>query len=330
MARTLCELYAMMSAFQIRAYVGVNDGVVIKAVTDREDTENHLAVREMLPKWNTVQKAVRDLFAAVASEDKAEVSSALEEMGVLALCPIPEQQFSRMELAAGCVAGRAQVIPLVELSLFALELRDYERAAKYAQEAHAFDPESWELYNLCVVEGLIALNAGKIGEAIQCLASSIRACQRDEHALLECGVRVPNLLLAEKLLESGERVEVLRHLLDCRDIWQFLKPQIDELINLIEHGERQDFRTARILGGVNSRSSMLKMQWLRACSLNEGLGKVSPKSPAAAMAGRELLRAGYKVHRSATIKSRIQYLDKDLTVSPDQPSPNPAEPDEPE
>ena len=157
----LCELNAMMCAFQIRTCIGLSEEIEI--VPDHEETGNQFSVRDRLPKYEVVLKAGRELLAAFASEDKSGMWSALEEMRVLALCPIPEQLFSSLEHVAGRVAGRARLVFLVELSHFAAELGDYERAGKYAQEARAFDPSGWELYSLCVVEGLVALNAGKTG-----------------------------------------------------------------------------------------------------------------------------------------------------------------------
>lgn len=41
------------------------------------------------------------------------------------------------------------------------------------------------------------------------------------------------------LLERGERIEVLRHLLDCKAIWPW--PQIEEWIRVVESGGRPDF-----------------------------------------------------------------------------------------
>src|SRR5205814_1659748 len=137
-------------------------------------------------KYTVVQEAARKLFGAIASEDGIGVSNALEEMGVLVLSSGRKEQFSRLELVVGYVAGRAQIVPLVELALFATELEDHERAGRYSREARAFSPTSWELYNLCVVEGVISLEAGRRDEAILNLSRSIDACQSDEYASLEC------------------------------------------------------------------------------------------------------------------------------------------------
>jgi tetratricopeptide (TPR) repeat protein len=243
-----------------------------------------------------VRKAAQEFIAASTANDRSGISNALQDMQVFALCPAPEEHLSRMELVAGHVIGRVRTIPLVELSLFALELEDYGKAIKYATEAHTFDPGSWELYNLSVVEGLVALNARKGREAIQYLDESIRACQRDEYASLSCGIRVPNLALAEKLLQSGHKVEVLRHLLECKDVWQFLRVKIDKWISLIEAGEAPDFGGAGVLRAIPYR---LQMQWLRAYSLSleKEPGVAARKSPAEVMAGRNRLREEYRRRR---------------------------------
>src|SRR5215471_1637850 len=166
-AYALCELYALMGALRIRAYIGASDESRI--ASSREAMGKQMSASESLPKYEAVQKASRDLFAAIAAKDQTEISKALEEMGVLALCPRPEQQFSRMDLVLGYFTGHSQLIPLAEIALFAAELEDYENAGKYASKVRSFDPKSWELYTLCMVEGLIALNAGRTEGAIQCM-----------------------------------------------------------------------------------------------------------------------------------------------------------------
>ena len=262
-ACTLCELYAMVCAFKIRAQIG-----------STEESENNSALEEVgsclgspgiLPSHGTVQKAAQELFTAVASSDKTGISSALEKMGVFSLCPMPGQHFSKLELAARNVTGRAQLIPLVELSLFSVELGDYERARKYAIEARDFNPTAWEAHNLCVVEGLVSLSVGNIEDAIQQMSSSINACQTDEYASLSCSVRAPNFNLAQKLLLRGHRVEVQRYLLECKNVWQFLSPQIDEWVRQLESGEKPSLPKG--VQAMNEPASKLRMQWMTACTL---------------------------------------------------------------
>jgi hypothetical protein len=140
------------------------------------------------------------------------------------------------------------------------------------------------------------------------------ACQTDEYASVECSVRAPLLVLAEKLLERGERVEVLRHLLQCQDVWQFLRPQIEEWITVIERGERLEFQAAECLLPMNQPSVRLKAQWMSACSLQEGSESTAPKSTtpksrAAVLAGRERLRAVYRRYKDEALRHELGRSD---------------------
>ena len=56
--------------------------------------------------------------------------SLLGGIGVLQLCSAPDRQLLRLEVLARSVQSRAQMIPLVELALFAIELGDYEGAKR--------------------------------------------------------------------------------------------------------------------------------------------------------------------------------------------------------
>ena len=333
LATALCELYAIMGAYKIRACIGSSNDIEI--VPDQEENGDDCGAREVLPKYETAQKAGQELLAAVALGDKAAVLGAIKEMGVSALCPTTERPFSRMERVTERVVGHAQQVFLVELSRFAANAGEYERASKYIQKARTFDPTSWELYNIFVVEGLIALNERRLDEAVQCLDHSISACLAYENARLQCCVRAPNLELAEKLLESGERVEVLRHLLNCKKIWESLQPQIDGWIHAINNGEKPDFLATGNLRVPERPSHRLRMQWMNACSLAEGpvssaLKRVPPKSPAEQLAARERWIAENGPRLDALIMKELEYLEKDMDVPPDQSSSNPAEPGQPE
>jgi tetratricopeptide (TPR) repeat protein len=236
-----------------------------------------------------------------------------------------------MELVTERVAGHAQQVFLVELSRFAANVGEYERASKYIQQARTFDPTSWELYNIFVVEGLIALNEGRLDDAVQCLDRSISACLAYENARVQCCVRAPNLELAEKLLERGERVEVLRHLLDCKNVWEVLQPQIDGWIHAIDSGEKPDFLATGNLRVPEKPSHRLRMQWMNACSLAKGpvssdMKRVPPKSPAERLVARERWMAKNGPRLDAFIKRELEYLEKDPVVLPNQPASNPADP----
>jgi tetratricopeptide (TPR) repeat protein len=311
-AYTLCQLFAMMTAFRIRTCLRLSIEVDTESATDAEieatpeDMGCRPGERRTLPKSETVHAATKELFAAVAKEDPAGIFSALERMGVLALCPKPEQQFSRLEHTAAWLGGRAKMVALVELSIFAAELGDYERAGKYAIEARAFDPISYELYNLRIVEGLIALEAGRTDAAIQALAASIDACMTNEYACLECGIRAPNLELASKLLERGEREEVLKHLLSCKDVWDILGPQIDQWISRVESGVLLDFTGFDIVRGMTQPAYKLGWQWDRArLPDDEERASNPPMSVSEVRAASDALRANYKAFYNSAIKGEL-------------------------
>jgi len=300
-----CEFHAAEGAFGVRRCVGVLTGGNIQDARNSEITESEFGVPKTLPGYETVQNAARELVAAVEADDNHQLYIALERMGVLALCPVPEQQFRKLETISRRLIGRAQLILLVELSLLAAGLGDYVRADRYVQNARVFDPHSWELYNLCVVEGLIALNAGKLDEAIRCLVASINACQANEYASLACSVRAPNLVLAEKLLERGERYRIQEHLTGCKNVWQFLGPHIEKWVSLIERGEKPDFQASRILRAMEHPAVRLQMQLGRAGSIEEEFHSDTQMSPGEVIAGRERLRAGYKRHGIAAFKGEL-------------------------
>lgn len=333
LATALCELYAIMSAHQILELVGPM-GQSHEAAICGED-ENHCGASDSLPKHKTVQDAGRELFAALASGDQAAASDALREMGVLALGRSSKGVFARLEAVTQSVTGRAQQVLLVDLSRFAAKVGDYERASNYLQQARKFDINAWELYNARLIEGLIALNAGRVDEAVECLAQSIRACLAYEKALVQCRIRAPNLELAERLLDRGKREAVRRHLFECRDVWESLQPQIDEWIQVIDIQGKPNFQYSGKMMIPEKPSHRLRMQWMNACCLAESpvsvKEKATPlKSPAERRADDERWMAENQHVLNAVVSKTIAYLDKDLVTPDDRPPTNPPESGKPE
>lgn len=305
LAAILSTVFAMLCAFRIRRNIEAS-GDPIKDSAEGAATYSQSEEPWALPKSDAVHKAGESFIAATISQDYDGAASVLAEMGVIELCPSISQQFARMELFARSATGRAQLIPLVELSLFAAEIGEFERAAKYVTEARRFNPTAYELYNLFLVDGLIALNAGQQRKAIQLLEQSIGVCQRDEYASLACGVRALNLTLVEKLLFGGHQVEVLKHLLECKNVWQSSRAQIDVWISLIERGERPNFHESAMLRSMNEPACRLVMQYSRARALDEGEStsqSTLPMSPAEVMARRERLREAYKRYKDRPAQS---------------------------
>ncbi len=333
LATALCELYAMMGAYQILSCIGATGQFEVVAI--REEDENHCGACESLPKHETVQDAGRELLAALASGDQAAASDALRGMGVLALGLPSKRMFARMEAVTQRVTGCAQQVLLVDLSRFAAKVGDYERASSYLQQARTFDLNSWELYNAHLIEGLIALNAGRVDEAVECLAQSIRACLAYEKALVQCRLRAPRLELAKKLLDRGKREAVRRHLFDSREVWESLQQQIDSWIQVIDNQGKPNFQYAGEMMVREKLSNTLRMQWMNACCLAEGPvsaeDKATPlKSPAQRKAEHERWIAENPRVLNAIVSKTIAYLDKDLVTPNDRPSTNPSDSDQPE
>lgn len=333
LATALCELYAIMGAHQILQCIGETGELEASSICG--DGDDLRGACDSLPKHKTVQDAGRRLLVALASCDQVAASDALREMGVLALGQSQKPIFARMEMVTKRVNGRAQQVLLVDLSRFAAKVGDYGRASNYLQQARTFDLNSWELYNARLIEGLIAMNAGRVDEAVECLAQSIRACLAYEKARTQCCIRSPRLELAEKLLDRGKREAVRRHLSDCRDVWESLQPQIDSWIQVIDNKGRPNFRCAGRIAVPEKPSNTLRLQWMNACCLAEGPlsdeDKATPlKSPAERRAEQERWMAENQHVLNAVVSKTIAYLDKDLVTPDDQPSANPSEPGKPE
>jgi hypothetical protein len=334
LATSLCQLYAVIASYQIRVCTS-SDKEFALGLSCEENENCTGATLDSLPKHGTVQKAARELLAALATDDRATALTALREMRVLALCPSPECVFARMDLVTQHVTGRAQQVFLVELSRFAASVGDYERASKYAQQARTFDPSSWELYNIHVVEGLIALNDGRVEKAVRCLALSISACLAYEKARAQCCIRAPSLQLAEKLLDRGEREAVQKHLVDCRNVWEVLQPWIDNWVQVIEQGGRPNFQAEGNLRVPEESSNRLRMQWMNACSLAGGpvsaeVKSIPPKSPAERRAKREQWMAQNPHLIDVLAERMIADLEKDFVNPPNRPPTNPPESGKPE
>jgi hypothetical protein len=163
-------------------------------------------------------------------------------------------------LAPGRVTIRTFGFP----ALAAMEQKYALGEAFTKRTVRRFSLSSRELYNTCIIEGLIALRDGWVADAVQCLGNATIACEADVDSSIECSLLGPNLELAEKLLELDRRVGVLEHLLACHNVWQCRRAQIEAWIHMIETGEKP---LALIGGDLEKLSERLPIQWMRACSL---------------------------------------------------------------
>jgi hypothetical protein len=176
-----------------------------------------------------------------------------------------------------------------------------------------------------LIEGLIALNDGRVDEAVRCLALSISACLAYEKARAQCCIRAPSLELAEKLLDRGEHEAALSHLSDCKDVWEILQPQLDSWILIIKNGGKPDFQAAGNLRIPEKLSHRLRMQWMNACALAGGpvsaeVKSTPPKSVAERKAKRERWMAENPRIIDALAARTIADLEKGFVSPPDRSS----------
>lgn len=329
MAIDLCAFYAIWGAHKVLRCVGAICD--IQTGSDLGEDAQKGNYRELFEQGDSVHGAGQDLLLAVAERERTAALTALERMGVLSFCPIPERVFSRMEEVASRVGERAKPVFRVDLALFAASCGDFQQAYRFVQQARSLGLSSRELYDSFVVEGLIALNDERVGDAIQCLDRSMVACQADVDSSIQCSLVPPNLELARMLLERGETIAVLRYLGECKNVWQLYGAQIEEWIRSIERGNKPEFRSAEV-AAADRLSRRLNVRWMRACSLEMQLippRPTTPQSPSQVLAERERRRAEYQPRVDAYIKRKLEYLEKDLDVARDRKPSDPGEPAEP-
>jgi hypothetical protein len=309
LATVVYAMFAMWCAFRIRLCLGPEHMGKLEYQLE-ESPEELLRRIRALPSADSMRRAAHDLVSPETSNHPSAIAEVLEKMGVLALCPSPPQQFSRMRLVADCMTSCTRVSALVELALFASDVENYDRASEFATEARSFGPGESELYSICMVEGLVAFSKGMYGEAARLMSQSVTSCQCDEYASLACGVRSLNLSLPERLLSVGLRDEVTNYLLNCRDIWQSVRPQIDVWISLLSNGERPDFGASKVIRLMSTPSFRLMMQLDRIIFLEENsVSSFDPlqirKSREEILAGRERLRRERKRARGTSADDGI-------------------------
>jgi hypothetical protein len=236
----LRELYATKCAFALLRCARTLVECDIR--TDRSgNREPGQFLESCVPSLESVQLAKPKLLRAVASQDQNGVVGALSEMGLFRLYEKPDRLFARLEFFAGSVIGRARLIPLFELAILAAETGSYDRAIRYSAEASALAPEPPELHDLHTVSGLVALAEGQVEKAKHELVKSVHVCGENEYGLLMCKIRPFNLNLAEKLLDCGEKMVVLKYLNECRRIWSYEAKRIVFWMNEIHTDQKPKF-----------------------------------------------------------------------------------------
>jgi hypothetical protein len=222
-----------------------------------------------LPTCGAIQNATPKLIKSIESKDWNQAVVALIEMEIPTLCCNPGQMFDRLEFVVGLTIGRARLVPLVELALFASEVGAYEKAERYVADAHSLAPEPPELHDLYTVDGIICLAADQVVSAMRYLAKSVEACGIDESARVTCGIRPFNLILAEKLLARGEKASVLAYLDRCKHVWSYEGKYITAWIESIKLDQKPNFFVSGIRNVLCKPATRIRDLVLRSTFLDE-------------------------------------------------------------
>ncbi len=299
--RAVRQIYATRSAYEVLSRVAMLLPEATDVARKSANSGDQSSVHRPLPCPDAVRSAAPHLFEAVASGDAILVVSALAEMGVLALCPPLNQMLGRLEFYVGSVIGRARLIPLIELAIFTTELEEPERASKYLAEAQTLYPGASELHDIYTVEGVIALGAGSIGRAKQHLAESISICLEDDLARITCAVRVPNFMLADRLMQRGEREPVVKFLRGCRRVWAYCANHVDAWIQSIGIGQQPEFLSAPIFAAMNRPARKFRTLVIKASLLGHTLQKPAAGLPDNRMAFGEMKAELRRIQRAAIV-----------------------------
>jgi hypothetical protein len=299
-ARALCELYITRRASALVSYVGTLYPDEVEAARVLVQIEHPASLRWVPSKPDTTVSET--LVKMVEFRNAVGATKALESMGALVLCPPLEKQLDRLEFVVGCVIGRARLIPLVEVALFAVEQGAYERASRYAGEARTLGPGPSELHDLLTVAGAIALNSGSIASAKNHLFESARVCEEDRFRR----IRPFSVLLAERLLTLGEQDAVIAYLKQCEQVWIHQRNQIAIWIDVIQGGRQPDFLASGFLGAMNNPKVKVRELILRASLLDDTLD-LGPVSSAEDFGVRRQDRiAEYRRQNSEAIKGKLE------------------------
>jgi hypothetical protein len=304
LAQVLREIYATKSAVRILRLARTFFSPEVLQ-SDPPEEECQQCPTSLVPSSDVVQRASPILLRAITSNDKSEALEALAEMRVFALSPAIGSSLGRLEFCVGCVNGRARLIPLIELALFATEVADYDRASGYFRQAHCLAPGPPELHDLHTVAGIVAAEAGQVMLANWHLAESIRVCRENDFACLVCGIRNFNVMLAEKLLELGERDSVVEYLSDCQIVWSHQTQLIADWIQAVRTGRRPNFLASTFWRVMVNPQMKIRELVVRASFLGSGGADME----AAATLSKEEMLAEYKREMSAAIRGKLEVGD---------------------
>jgi len=137
------------------------------------------------------------------------------------------------------ITDKEAYLILKDLAWKEYSLKNYSKAKGYSLELLRLNEiveRNWNYGNAIhhshTVLGLVALQAGKIEDSKEHLALSAKTTGSPQ--LHTFG---PSLILADKLLEKGEKKSVKKFLLNCGKFWEMDKGKISEWVQSIESGD---------------------------------------------------------------------------------------------
>ena len=304
----LQRLYAMRAAYWIRKHISSC------VVVEEQSVDERLPDEVMNPPFEVMYESYRRLLAAYRSSDNVALGSALREMRVFELCPSLGNQLERMERLAEQGESHVRLILHVDLALFAFEWGVEVVARRHAKEAWILNPIGWERYILCTLQGVFEACVGNIHGAVRWLEDSISACFANEMLLIECGVRPPNLLLAQKLTSLGQRIPVIDYLLACKDVWRARGMPFAEWVQQIESGQQPDFEASETIRELSRPFHRLDLQSRRL--FTPFAAQLAEDSPRTEKSRREVLIAREK--RLAQVKRTLDVIRRERSSDPEQ------------
>jgi hypothetical protein len=285
-ARAFFTIYAMKSAYLIVNRLGAENLNLYESDLLSRNLGNDYVNEVQMPRLSDVVKNSSSIIDAFESGDQVSLLRLLQEIGVFDLCPRADEQLERMGRFSKRVGGIARLALLVELVRFASELREHDALRGFLQESWEWMPSGWELYNLYIAEGLLLLDSEDWRGAVSCLEKSTDACLTDGATSLNCGLRAPNFLLADGLLKAGYGASVLKHLVECQDIWRRAWMPMGDWIRAIKSGAMPDLLNSSAVAGMNLPSCRMFLQWMHTRTL---VADYAAQAPRMAKSRREVM-----------------------------------------
>jgi hypothetical protein len=186
---------------------------------------------------------------------------------LLTFSVFPQQQDERLMARAyvNSNASRLETLALVDkvvlltrLAPAALIAGDTEKAAKFAIELQTnadefkaarkdyFSMHDYAMHISNTVLGLVAFEKGRVAEAGEHLLAAGRL-KHGSPPLISFG---PNMQLAKRMIEKGERETVIQYFDLCSTFWKMEKGRLEKWKRIVNEGGMPDFK-ANLVFAIN-------------------------------------------------------------------------------